>query len=110
MITKFKIFENSTEYDINKIEYELRKKFDSEEDFEEWCCGADDKDDFEDVDLSIIAQYDVPILLDLPPNDPKLHEILVELLTKIDFDEYYQPRDIDVERWETKNAVKKYNL
>ena len=103
------MFEDN-EYNINQIEYELRKKFDSEEDFEEWCCTVDKKDDYDDVDLSIVASYDVPKLLKLPPNDSKLQSILVDLLSNIDFNEYYQPRDVDVDRWETKKLGKKFNI
>ena len=111
MITKFKIFENDiSKYDIEDIEYRLRLEFYSEEEFEEWCCKADNKDDFDEVDLSIVSQYDVPVLLDLKPNDQKLTEIIVELLSKIDFDEYFEPRDGSYDDWLAKNDSKKYNL
>jgi len=98
------------EYDIQKIEDDLRKKFSSEEEFEEWCMEADGKSRFEKVDLSIVASYDVPLLLDLLPNDDKLTGILIDLLTEINFDDYYEPRDGDRESWDAKNAAKKYNL
>lgn len=107
-----KLFEeiSSSKYNIADIEDKLRQRFDSEEEFYEWCCNADNKSDIDDVDMSIVAQYDIPILLGLEPNDDELQTILIDLLSEIDFDDYYEPRDSDLESWEAKKTGKKYNL
>ena len=107
-----KLFEeiSSSKYNVAEIEDKLRQHFDSEEDFFEWCCKADNKNDIDYVDLSIVAQYDIPILLGLEPNDDDLQTILIDLLTEIDFNEYYEPRDVDIESWKSKKSGKKYNL
>lgn len=125
MITKFKIFEEDSKeltYDEERkleIEYELRKIFDSESEFDEWCKDQEpDSDPYEDEkfsffnpgdvrDLSNVASYDIPNLLNLPVNDPKTTEIISDILTDIDFN---KPKFDNFEDFKKDKLAQKYNL
>ena len=112
MITKFKIFEesSSSKYNADEIKDKLRKCFDTEKEFEEWCCKVDGVSKYNKVSFDGILSYDIPELLDLPVNDDELIDILSDILSDFDFDEYYEPRDGDIETWTTKKVSKKYNI
>jgi hypothetical protein len=109
-LKRFSLLENTNEYDKDNIEDQLRQNFESTEDFDNWCMDVDDVDDIDDIQYDNIIGYDIPVLLDLPQYNSKLTEIINDILTEIDFDEYYEPRDGDIESWNAKNAAKKYNL
>lgn len=116
MITKFKLFESfdesdlpkSDKYDVKKILYRLIMTFDSEEEWQEWCCDKDNASSYDDVNFDGIVSYDVPNLLDLPVNNEEITEIISELLTQIDFDSAI--RSDNYESWLVKNIAKKFNI
>ena len=94
-----KLFEeiSSSKYDIADIEDKLRQRFDSEEEFYEWCCNADNKSD---IDILVDLDYSQKIGLQFIQMKLDLEKLLnseVDLVSSNGMSKYIKPL-VDVEK------------
>jgi hypothetical protein len=95
----------------DSIKRKVNQFFDTEEEFLEWCMEQNNSDDPDNIDFDNIIAYDIPVLLlGLNPYNEDLSDILVDVVSNLNFDEFSQERDVDEETWDAKKDAKKYNL
>jgi hypothetical protein len=124
MITTFKLFEKKkvieyktlTDEDKEEIKkditHQYRMYFDSEDDFNEFVLDENNEDDLDEVDWENVP-HDVLNALDLDYPDisfDDMIELMGDVMSEINLDEYYEPRDGSLDDWKSKKDVNKFSI